>query len=113
MVAKLRSFLASPTLFAALSLAACQASFGPGAAGNQMATQPFERESPRAGSCSTSSCIYGTCSFETSLRNKVNLYDEDQTGNKPPIDQIAGPGTMLRGPQGIAVDQTHRVYVAN
>ena len=48
-----------------------------------------------------------------SVPDSITVYDPTATGNVAPINTISGTNTRLASPQGVVLDPTGRLYVAN
>jgi probable HAF family extracellular repeat protein len=66
-----------------------------------------------ATSCATMACIYVTNHSRFNLAGDVTAYDVTANGDVSPVALIVGMNTRLAGPQGIAVDASRNIYVAN
>lgn len=65
--------------------------------------------------CLTSRCIYVASHSEgfANQKNIVQIFAGDTKGDKSPLAKIYGGKTALYGPNGIAVDSSHKLYVVN
>lgn len=59
--------------------------------------------------CLTAQCIYVTNGHGPA----IDIYSTDAHGESKPIARIKGPSTGLTGPEAVAVDANHNVYVAD
>jgi hypothetical protein len=77
--------------------------------------RPSAPPSPTATPSATPAPLSGAIYVTNSVTNKVLVYAASPSGtlNEAPLATIAGSNTGLQSPQGIAIDASGRIYVAN